>query len=276
MSAPRIGLALGAGGARGLAHIVVVEAMDELGLAPAAIAGTSIGAIIGAARAQGMSGKEMRAAVLAILRDRTRVMSGLMQARVGTFADLFSGLGNPVMVDGERLLDIFWPGQLAASFEELRIPLTLVATDYFGRARCAFDSGPLAPAIAASMAIPGLIRPVEIAGRLLIDGGATDPLPYECLLDTCDVVVACDVAGGPVPGGRTQPSAFEVAIGTTQIMQAAIVAEKLKARAPQVLLRPAVDGYRMLDFHKAGAILRGADAIKGDIKRQIGAALTQP
>lgn len=269
----RIGLALGAGGARGLAHIVVIEAMDEMGLAPCAIAGTSMGAIIGAARAQGMSGRQMRAAVLAILRDRARMMSGLMQARVGKFSDLFSGLGNPVLVDGERLLDLFWPGPLAADFGSLAIPLTVVATDYYGRARCALESGPLAPALAASMAIPGLIRPVEKDGMVLIDGGATDPLPYEALAGRCDMLIACDVTGGPVPGSRTQPSAFEVMIGTNQIMQAAIVAEKVKAGAPHVLLRPSVDGYRALDFHKAQAILRGADAMKDDIKRQIEAAL---
>ncbi len=109
--APRIGLVLGAGGARGLAHIVVLEALDELGVRPAHIAGTSIGAIVGAAYAAGMPARALRAFALASFRDRARVVTKLLSARVGKITDLISrsGIGNPVLVDGERILDLFWP-----------------------------------------------------------------------------------------------------------------------------------------------------------------------
>ena len=99
-----IAIALGGGGARGLAHIAVIEAFDEIGIKPAVIAGTSMGAIIGAAWAAGMSGRDIRAYVLALTRDRPKLMRGLMKARAGRFVDVLGGkFTNPVMVDGERL-----------------------------------------------------------------------------------------------------------------------------------------------------------------------------
>jgi len=125
---PSIALALGAGGARGLAHIAVLEALDEMGLAPIAIAGTSIGAIIGAAYAAGMKATRIRAHALSVLRNRTKVFGSLFEARVGRLGDLFAR-GNPVLLDGERLLDRFWPDEVPDAFEDLVIPFTAVATD---------------------------------------------------------------------------------------------------------------------------------------------------
>ena len=88
-------VALGAGGARGLAHIVVIEALDELGLRPAAIAGSSMGALVGAAWAAGMRGRDIRQHALAMLRNRARTLARVMRARVGRLSDLFGGqLGN--------------------------------------------------------------------------------------------------------------------------------------------------------------------------------------
>src|SRR5215471_11032661 len=84
-------LALGGGGARGLAHIVVLEALDEMGCKPAAIAGTSIGSLIGAAYAAGMAGKDIRRHVITLAHNRGEVWRRLMATRAGGFADLFSG-----------------------------------------------------------------------------------------------------------------------------------------------------------------------------------------
>ena len=89
-SAKSFALALGGGGARGLAHIAVLEALDEMGRKPAAIAGTSIGSLIGAAYAAGMSGKEIRRFVVALAHDRTEVFRRLIATRAGTFANLFN------------------------------------------------------------------------------------------------------------------------------------------------------------------------------------------
>ena len=107
---PTVAIALGGGGARGLAHILALEAFDELGIAPDAIAGTSIGAIIGAAYAAGIERKGTARLRSATLRNRAEVMSKLLRARVGRFSDLvLRGRGNPVLLDGEICLDLFWP-----------------------------------------------------------------------------------------------------------------------------------------------------------------------
>ena len=176
---PSIGLALGAGGARGLAHIVVLEALDDLGLKPAVIAGTSMGAIIGAAYAAGISGKDIRQHVLGLVRDKADVMARLLRARVGRLTDLFTrGLSNPVLLDGEIFLEQFWPKAMPERFEDLSVNFIAVATDFLTHEAAIFNSGPLRPAVAGSMAIPGLIRPVSHEAQVLIDGGAVNPLPY--------------------------------------------------------------------------------------------------
>lgn len=272
---PRVGLALGAGGARGLAHILALEVLDELGLRPAAIAGTSMGAILGAAYAAGITGRDLRATMLDLLRDRPRVMSRLLQARVGKISDLFSrGFGNPVLIDGEKLLDLFWPEAVPDRFEDLAIPFQAVATDYGARTTTVFSSGALVTGVAASMAIPGLIRPVQALSRVYIDGGTTNPLPFDLVSEGMDLVIAVDVTGGP-PDGKPMPEAFEAALGATQIMQGTIVALKLATRMPDILVRPPVETFRALDFFKAKAILQAAEPLKDELRRGLEAALSR-
>lgn len=267
---PGVCVALGAGGARGLAHIVVIEAMEELGIRPKAIAGASMGAVVGAAWAAGVPARDMRQHLQRLLRNRAEVMSRLLMARVGRFVDMFGGqFQNPMLLDGERILDLFWPKSVPDRFEDLGIPFTAVATDFFGRRSRRFERGPLAPAVAASMAIPGLIRPVEIDGAVLVDGGATDPLPYRQLICHGDFVIACDVTGGPSMDIKGVPSAFEAMFGAAQIMQGAITAEMLKAARPDLLLRPQVDRYRVLDFFQAAEILAAAEPLKDEVKRAL-------
>ncbi|MCP8939198.1 patatin-like phospholipase family protein [Alsobacter sp. SYSU M60028] len=269
-----VALALGGGGARGLAHLVVLETLDELGVRPTRIIGTSMGAIVGAAYASGVSGKDLRKYALERLRDRGRVMALLLQARVGKLTDLFQrGFGNPVLVDAEKFLDLFWPEAVPDLFEELSIRFSCVATDYYARCDALFDSGPLVTGVAASMAVPGLVRPVVANGRVYIDGGATNPLPFDHLDGGNEVIVAVDVAGGTVETPKFPPEPMETLFGASLIMQGAIVAEKLKARAPDVLVRPAVDGFRGLDFFKAKAILQAAEPVREALKRQLDAAI---
>ena len=218
---PEIALVLGAGGARGLSHIAVLEAFDELGVKPARIAGCSIGAIIGAAYAAGLSGRELREHALSTFRDRARVIARLLDCRVGKLADLVRGLGNPVLIDGERLLDLFWPEAVPDRFEELAIPFTAIAADYHRHSVVMLHDGPLTPAVAASLAIPGLVRPVALGGRVLIDGGAIDPLPYRDLLAPNRIVVAVDVSAPMTePGEARIPGAMEalVVISSTTLI----------------------------------------------------------
>ena len=269
-ASPSVAVALGGGGARGIAHIAVLEAIDELGLKPVALSGTSIGAIVGAAYSAGIEAKHLRAHALAIVRNHADVMGKLLRARVGRFADLiFGGLVNPVLLDAEVFLDFFWPELVPDRFEELAIPFQAVATDFHHRREAIFSSGPLAPAVAGSMAIPGLIRPVELNESVLVDGGAVNPLPYDLLFDRADIVMAVDVTFGGPPG-RKNPRPLDAMFGAAQIMQGAITAQKLKVRPPDILIRPPVQQFRVLEFFRAAHILRACDAAKEDFKRTLG------
>ena len=272
-SSPTIAVALGGGGARGIAHIAVLEALDELGLKPVAVAGCSMGAIIGAAYAAGLTGAELRAPSLALLRKRSDVMGRLLKARVGRFTQLFTSLSNPVLIDAEIFLDLFWPDAVPDSFEELRLPMTVVATDFAARKEAVFSAGPLAPAVAGSMAIPGLIRPVLAEGRYLIDGGVVNPLPYEHLRGAADCIIAVDVAQGPAGQKRATLSPFEAMSGSAQIMQAALTEQKIRLNPPDLLIRPAVTMFRALDFFRIVQILRAAESSKDEIKRGLEARL---
>lgn len=265
-----IALALGAGGARGIAHIVVLEALDELGLRPSMIVGSSMGAIVGAAYAAGFSGNDLRLHVFRTLRRRQYVLARLLEARVGRFADILTrGLSNPVLVDAERMLGLFWPSGMPRTFEELAIPLSVVATDFFAHEELVLDSGDLHSAVAGSMAIPGLVRPVRRDGRILVDGGAVNPLPYDLLAGKAAKILACDVVGGPISAANGLPSPFEAMFGAAQIMQGAITVKMLKARAPDLLIRPPIDQFRALDFFRFSQILRAAETVKDAIKREL-------
>jgi len=178
----RIALALGSGGARGLAHIPVLEALDELGVKPVRIAGTSIGAVIGAAYAAGMSGKEIRAFAVDALRERGTFVRRLVTLQFGMMRDQLKDIltfhAPPPQFDAVRIAEEFLAEAVPATFAELKIPLAVVATDYWARKEIVFDSGPLRPAVAASMAIPGLARPVPqqqmkwlLRARLRVEGG---------------------------------------------------------------------------------------------------------
>lgn len=269
MSEPTFAVALGGGGARGLAHIVLLEAFDELGVRPVALAGTSMGAVVGAAYAAGMRARDMRAYSLAMLKDRSTLMAAVVEARVGRLADLVSQLGNPLLLDPERLLDRIWPDTVPDRFEDLSIPFQVCATDFQARTEIVFAAGPLLPAVAASMAIPGLARPLKLGERLLVDGGATNPLPFDHLIGKADVLVAIDVTGGPTPDRARAPTAFDALFGSLQIMQATLVEAKLKIYRPQVLVRPQVDAFRILDFFEARGIFLASEPAKDELKREI-------
>jgi NTE family protein len=266
-----IALALGGGGARGLAHIVVLEALDELGIRPVQIAGTSIGAIIGAAYAAGIPGKALRTHVLELFRERARVIARLFEARVGRFSRLVSraGLGNPVLVDGERILDLFWPAHVPDRFEALSIRFIAVAADYHLRSEVALASGPLTPAVGASLAIPGLVRPVVLDGRVLIDGGAVNPLPYEHVRGPGRFVVAIDVGGAAFVSDPRVPEPLEAMIGASQILMSSIVQRMVERQPPDLLIRPPVERVSALDFFKAREVLAACEPVKDEIKRAL-------
>ncbi|GAU81064.1 YchK protein [Bosea sp. BIWAKO-01] len=272
---PRLALVLGAGGARGLSHIAVLEALDELGVKPGLIVGCSIGAIIGAAYAAGLSGSELREHVSLTFRDRAKVIARLLDARVGKFTDLMRGLGNPVLIDGERLLDLFWPQAVPDRFEELKTPFAAIATDYHLHAEVSLTSGPLTPAVAASLAIPGLVRPVVLGGRVLIDGGAINPLPYDRLLAPGRIVMAVDTSAPATISDTRVPEPLEAMVGVSQILTRTIVQRMIERHPPDILIRAGIDGYGGLDFFRAQAILDASEPLKDEVKRRLSQALRQ-
>jgi NTE family protein len=267
-------LALGGGGARGLAHIAVLEALDDMGRKPAAIAGTSIGSLIGAAYAAGMSGREIRRFVITLAHDRAEVFRRLIATRAGTFANLFNmGFGSATLVDAEKFCAQFLPDRVPDDFDALAIPLTVIATDLYRRQQAVFSSGALKPVLAASIALPTVMRPVVVAGRILIDGGATNPLPFDQLRGRADVVVAVDISGEPTDERRDIPNPWECLATTVLVMGSAITAEKVKHGAPDLIVRPRVGSFRALDFLQASAILRASEPVKAELKERLAALL---
>ena len=155
------------------------------------------------------------------------------------------------------------------SFEELDIPLMVVASDFWHREPVIFREGPLLDAIHASMALPGIFSPVVQDSRVLIDGGAVNPLPFDLLFDDCDIVVAVNVMGQRSHKPDAVPSISEAIFNTFQIMQRAILNEKLKQRGPDILVEPQITGIKVLEFFKAEEIFRQAASAKQDLKRDL-------
>ena len=130
-SGPRIGLALGGGGARGLAHIHVIEALDELGIRPSIISGTSIGSIVGAGVASGMSGREIHQFAEETLGQRAEVLTRIWRSRPTSISELMDGGVRIGQFNIERIVRSFLPEAIPKTFAELKIPLRVTATDYY-------------------------------------------------------------------------------------------------------------------------------------------------
>ena len=265
---PRIGLALGGGSARGLAHILMLEAFDELGVKPARIAGTSIGSIMGGQYAAGLSAAEIKAFAEELLGRKSEVFRRITGSMDGLSA-LWT-VRSPSVVDGVTLFEMLLPKQLRTSFGALAIPFAAVTTDYGAMSEHVITHGPVIPAIAASSALPTILRPVAIEGRVLVDGGFVNPTPFDVLQGDCDLVVAVDVTGATrarTPGEIFSP--IEAWVGSTQIMFHAIVREKALRRPPDILIRPEVGGFGTLDFLKFRDIFAAAAPAKEQLKREL-------
>jgi NTE family protein len=263
---PRIGLALGGGSARGLAHVVMLEAFDELGVQPAIIAGTSMGAICGAAYAAGHSGAELRRELMDVFGTRRHFLKRLAGKARGGVSGLWS-VHAPIVLDNVTLFEMLLPEAMRSSFDRLRIPFLAIATDYYAIEQVVLDKGPLIPAVAASSALPSLARPVVLDGRVLIDGGYVNPLPYDVIMDRCDLTVAIDVTGDTKRRtGTPVPRTLEAITGATQILFHSITREKLKSVAPDIFIRPEVGAFGALDYFRIGDILAAAKPAKEALK----------
>lgn len=266
---PSFAVAFGGGGARGLAHIHAIEALDELGIRPVAIAGSSIGAIMGAGMASGMRGAEIHAYARSVLGSRAEVAARMWRSRPGTIAEAMQGGIRVGQFNVERILKAFLPDAIPVTFEELKIPLKVTATDYFGHKLAVFTEGDLQSALAASAAIPAVFRPVTRDGRVLIDGGIYNPVPFDLVEQDADIVIAIDVVGAPSDLERKHPTTVDLMYGATQLMMQSITANKLRQHPPDILIRPAVSKYRVLDFLKIEALMAETAEIKDELKRAV-------
>ncbi len=271
---PTFAVAFGGGGARGIAHIHVIEVLDELGIRPVAIAGSSIGAIMGAGMAAGMRGREVRIYARELLSNRAEIVRRIWQSRRGSMMATGVGL-RFTQFDVERLLRALLPDALPENFSGLQIPLRVTATDYFGHRLVVQEEGELYTALAASAAIPGLFRPVRRDGRVLVDGGIFNPVPYDLLLDRADIVIAIDVAGTPTGSGIRMPNSIDLVFGTSQLMMQSITNNMLAHKRPAIFLRPKVSGFRVLDFFKIDMILSECASIRSELKRGIEEAVQE-
>jgi len=266
---PSFGIAFGGGGARGLAHVHVIEALDELGIRPVAISGSSIGAIMGAGMASGMAGRDIQDYTRSILMRRAEVATRMWRARPGTFAEAMQGGLRVSQFNVERILKAFLPDAIPETFAELKIPLKVTATDYFGHKLAVFEDGDLHSALAASAAIPAVFRPVTRDDRVLIDGGIYNPVPFDLIENAADIIIAIDVVGAPSEAERKHPTTVDLMYGATQLMMQSIIAHKLKQQPPDILIRPNVSKYRVLDFMKIDTLMAETAEIKDELKREI-------
>jgi NTE family protein len=273
---PRIGLALGSGGARGLAHVQVFEVLDALALKPHRIAGSSIGAVMGSLYAAGLSAADIHEAIDSITkaRDETWFEALISMELTRWMRFVAPGMGPGGLARADAFIEFLQETAGVSRFEELEIPLRVVATDFWTREMVVFDSGDIWPAVQASMAVPGLFKPVSHDGRLLVDGGLTNPVPFD-LLGDCDLIIAVDVLGTRTPnGGAEVPSSLDSIFNTFQIMQTAIVAEKLKRQQPDFLVRPDIRDVRVLDFYRFEEIFEqgrpARDMLEAGLRARLG------
>ncbi len=270
----KIGMALGGGGARGLAHVAALEALEDLAPDEVSLSGTSIGALLGVAWAAGHSADEIR-----------RTLVGMVRAPDHSF---YSPLGKLSWV---TRLGIEWQGGGLVSvdsflgdwfafvgverIEDLPHPIRIVTSDFWTREEVVFEKGPLATAVRASMSLPAIFKPVVYDGRVLVDGGCVNPVPVDRLDDDCDVTVAVDVLGDRTHQPGEIPNLVESVFNTFQIMEASIVREKLARFPPTITVCPATTDVQLLDFQHAERILRETAPLRAEVRDAVRRALAQ-
>jgi NTE family protein len=281
---PVIGIALGSGGARGLSHIGVLEALSEMGIEPDVVSGTSIGSVIGAGYCAGQ---------LEAFKD----LALSIDLRTFLFRIMDFGLPRSGLVEGKRvheLLGDLLPGN--AGFETLQKPFRCVAADLKSGEERVFSSGPLLHAIRASISIPGIFTPVRDGDRYLVDGGLVNPVQVDQLKRMgATRLLAVDVNRGtlsprtgqedpsppnPLEGWMkklekklreqdsrhlqkwmdwfepdTSPNLIDVLGGTLHIIENQIGQVRMRLDPPDLCLCPGVGDVEVLDFHHAAEII---------------------
>ena len=243
MTAPRLGLALGCGSARGWAHIGVIRALEERGLRPQLVVGASVGALVAASRA---------AARLDALEKWARALT---QREVWRLVDTrFRGGG---IMTGNRLMDAIETCIGDPLIEQLDLGFAAVAADLHTGEEVWIREGPVMAAVRASSGLPGLFTPTWYLDRWLVDGGVVNPLPVSvCRVLGADVVIAVDLSR-PVMHDEldtlrhNHPSLLESMSNAVNIMQDRITRSRLLVEAADLVLRPQLNDFQLMDFHRA-------------------------
>lgn len=272
----RVALVLGSGGARGYAHIGVIHALRDAGHEIVAISGSSMGAVVGGVTAAGQ------------LDGFTEWVTSLRQRDVLRLLDL--KVSAPGLIAADRVIDKLRALTDDVAIEDLPIPYTAVATDIDARREVWFQRGPLASAVRASIAIPGVFTPIRIDGRLLVDGGVLNPVPVDPMAAVdADLVVAVSLSGPRATdlvtperesASRLKPveliqrfravrgdpaveldgveeslGLVELALYSLDTMGAAIARHRLAARPPDVLISIPYNACGTLDFLRAAEMI---------------------
>lgn len=269
----KIGLALGGGGAKGFAHLPILEVFDELGVKPYCIAGTSIGAVLGALYASGHSAADIVEMTRQLIPSHgaplRKIIHGKEAFKALSMIDPHISLKPQGLIKGEKFLDFLYEQMQVSTFEELEIPFKTVATDFWRRKPVIFDSGDLLTAVRASMAIPYIFTPVMLGGQVLVDGGLMNNVPHDLLDARCDLRVAVDIMGERSTPKDKPPSPLEAISHTYQVMMYATAQEKLANHPVDIYVRPPLLDVEILDFHKADSIYEQGLKAKDGFKRQL-------
>ncbi|MCL1633960.1 patatin-like phospholipase family protein [Luteimonas sp. SX5] len=274
---PRIGLALGGGGARGIAHVRILKKLEEMRIPVDCIAGTSMGALVGALYATGKDAGEIEALLQTIewkqlftdslpRRDRSLRRKDEDATRLATLGVGIQGSKGlklaPGFSEGERLIAFFenqtGSGRINGDFDRLPIPFRAVATDINTGKHVVLGDGSLPMAMRASMSLPGIFRPVEIDGKILVDGGLADQVPIDVVRQMgADRVIAVDV-GTPLSVLDRDASLVDVLDQMSGFLTTGSAARQLATLGPSdVLITPDLTGQVSTgDFEKADLALQ--------------------
>ncbi len=249
MEQPKVGLALGSGGARGFAHLGVIKVLREEGIPIHLIAGSSMGALVGSFYGAGIE------------------MERLYKLSTAFKRKYFLDFTVPKMgfIAGKKVKDFIKVFTHGKNIEELSIPMGIVATDLLTGEKVVFKTGPVASAVRASISIPGIFVPEKYNGRLLIDGGVSDRVPVSVAKEMgADIVVAVDVAR--VKRNEEISSIYDVIMQSIDIMQNEIV--KNREIAADIMIRPPVEQYSSRAFTNIDEIIAiGEEEAKKYIKQ---------
>jgi NTE family protein len=228
---PKIGLALGGGAARGFAHVGVIQVLEENGIRPALVTGTSAGSLVAALYASGKNGAQLQ-----------RIAESMEEAAIADWTLPLFGRG---MFRGEALARYVSQQVGAKLIEDMAIPLGIVATDLNSGNEVLFQRGDTGTAVRASSAVPGVFQPVKISGREYVDGGLVSPVPVSAAQKMgADFVIAVDISSPPE--GSLTGGTLEILMQTFAIMGKSI--NRFELRTADIVVRPALPGFASADF----------------------------